>query len=118
MSLTNLITAKSNSTRYVVNEGVFVGIHQTPFSLDREPDPTPYGGFFQFWDPTPRAGPDSYRGLPSPKKTIEDIMPLEIVEKKENVSVEYITPRGETAVKIGGARALTSFFDQFCELSA
>lgn len=45
-------------------------------------------------------------------------MPLEIVEKKENVSVEYITPRGETAVKIGGARALTSFFDQFCELSA
>ena len=50
---------------------------------------------------------------------MEDIRPLEQVEQEQGVTISYgVTPRGETAVKVGGAKALTAFFDQFCELSA
>jgi hypothetical protein len=108
-------------SQYVLNEGVTIGVCSTPaYQLNVNPVPLPLGGIFSFSVPTV-GSPSSRPGSPQStgrRKTMEDIVPLAEIEKQQAVKVETITPRGETAVKVGGAKALTAFFDQFCELSA
>ena len=115
-------TERIRGSQYVLNEGVSIGVHQRPASImDRTPEPLPFGGVFSFFVPDSARSPSSRPGSPkSPgkAKTAEELLKLEDIEKAHQVSVSYVTPRGETAIKSGGAKALTAFFDQFCELSA
>jgi hypothetical protein len=114
-------TERLRGSQYTINEGVCIGVQKTPTRRARpELDgiPLPLGGLFSFDVPEGLRSPSRSARPGSPGKRLEDLAKLEVIEAKVGVSVEYVTPRGETAVKVGGAKALTAFFDQFCELSA
>jgi len=104
----------------MLNEGVTVGVNQRNIRMDKDPTPMPFGGVFSFFAPEPKgSSPPSQRGQPpSPKKTVEDLKKLEELEQENAVIEAYVTPRGETPILTNRAKALTAFFDQFCELSA
>lgn len=108
-------------SQYVLNEGVSINVQKTPASLAaRTPQALPFGGVFSFIYPDSSrlsARPQS-PGSPGRPTRMEDCLKVEEIEKKHAVSVTKSTPRGETPMPVNKAKALTAFFDQFCELSA